>query len=110
MENAWKIAGDGLVGSVNDLAAFGRGVLSLSAEIKALLWRPQVLKDGTTISYGLGWKLYSSGVGHSGDAVGYSTHLRVWPEQRFVIALATNLSQVALSPLADQLAALWSAT
>ena len=102
VDNSYKWAGGGFLSTVEDMVRFGQAHLDGSAADEATIqeWiRPQKTTDGESTNYGIGWQ---SGVddagrawfGHSGGSVGGITQLIVYPEQRIVVAMLTNLSPV----------------
>lgn len=105
VDNSYKWAGGGFLSTPEDMVRFGlahlrslegRGILR--PETVRLLWTPQRRSDGAGTGYGIGW---SSGttpegrrwVGHGGGSIGGTSYLLVLPEQKVVVAMATNFSR-----------------
>ncbi len=71
----------------------------LSRKTIAMLWKPQTTNDGKKTRYGMGWhdgtdKHGRYWVGHSGGSVGGTTKFTVYPKQKVVVAIISNLSDV----------------
>lgn len=98
VDNSYKWAGGGLLSTAEDLARFGRNLLSgevLQRATAETLWTSQTLRDGTATGYGIGWSIRRDGagrriVGHTGGAMGGTSNLIIYPEQRLVLALLIN--------------------
>lgn len=91
-----------LIGSMPDLAAWGRHLLSLP--ITDERWKPHSFITETRpfpefgpLSYGLGWRLDTvcgeKRVWHSGQCSGYTTLLSLYPERQTGLAAATNRTE-----------------
>ena len=68
--------------------------------------------DGKPTSYGLGWALEKdaagrSWFGHGGGSVGGTAFLLVYPEQKIVLAILTNIGGANLRQLPQDLAQLF---
>lgn len=102
VDNSVKWAGGGFLSSAVDLLRFGAAHFSagiLRAETLALLQRPQRLADGESTDYGLGWRTWLSPegrrvVGHGGGSMGGSTAFVMLPDERVVVAVIANMSDV----------------
>lgn len=105
ISNKW--AGGGYISTPTDLVKMGNALLYdrfLAAETKAILWKPQVLDDGTmnTQNYAIGWRVDSSKrvlkdrevriVHHGGSILGSITFLILFPEYNMSIAMMVNRS------------------
>lgn len=60
-----------------------------------MLWTSQKLKDGSPTGYGIGWSTRQDAagrrvVGHTGGAMGGTSNLVIYPDQRLVLALIVN--------------------
>jgi CubicO group peptidase (beta-lactamase class C family) len=93
-----RFAGGGTRASVGDMLAFGGALLDgrlLSPQSWALMQQPLRTRDGRRTDYGLGVASYTHRgyrvVGHLGAQPETSTLLLLVPEERVVIALASNL-------------------
>lgn len=117
MDSSYKVSAGGLVATAEDLARFAiavqNGVL-IKPETFALMSQDQKTRDGGTTGYGYGW--YVDGrparepegsVWHGGVQQGFTADLWILPEQRFSLAILTNLEGGAilgLATLANQVA------
>ncbi len=98
VDNSYKWAGGGFLSTTEDLVRFGEGLLEgklLADSTRALLWTPQLMKNGTRSEYGIGWfvgkdKQGRTRVSHSGGSVGGTAYLVIYPEQHVVVALLCN--------------------
>lgn len=98
VDNSYKWAGGGFLSTAEDLARMGRNLLEgrvLERETVELLWKPQTLRDGTSTGYGIGWGSTTDDqgrrrVGHTGGAMGGTSNLIIYPEERLVLALIVN--------------------
>jgi CubicO group peptidase (beta-lactamase class C family) len=104
---SYKWAGGGFLSTAEDLVRFGSALLKpgfLKQETLVLIFSPQKTKAGemTRIKYGLGWEIHDAGdpdpgnhgtmrrFEHGGGAVGSSSVLIVYPDQKVVIAWLQN--------------------
>lgn len=98
VDNSYKWAGGGFLSTAEDLARLGRNLLDgkvLRPETRDLLWTSQKLKDGSETGYGIGWRTTRDAagrrrVGHTGGAMGGTSNLVIYPDQRLVLALIVN--------------------
>lgn len=99
VDNSYKWAGGGFLSTAEDLTRLGRNLLDARGGLKRetidLLWTPQKLKDGTSTDYGIGWgsALDSLGrrrIGHTGGAMGSTSYLLIYPDQKLVLAIIMN--------------------
>ncbi len=114
VNNSNKWAGGGLVSTPMDLVRMSNRLLvgeHLNQETLNVLFTPQKLNDGTTNhqNYALGWR-YSfdeernlSYVHHGGRAVGSTSFLVLFPEQKMAISILTNASLVESTQFWDML-------
>lgn len=83
------------------------GTRILKEESYRLLWQPSVRLSEKS-SMGLGWVLSEyrgfSTVSHSGDDPGYSCDLKLFPEKKIGIILASNYTSVPISSILDGVA------
>ncbi len=100
VDNSYKWAGGGFVGTSVDLCKFGQ------AHMKAGFLRQSTLKewmtsqktsDGRETNYGIGWRTFKrpSGktfYGHSGGSVGGITYFLIHKESQTVLAITANVS------------------
>jgi serine beta-lactamase-like protein LACTB len=107
VDNSYKWAGGGFLSTAEDLARLGRNLLDgrvLRRETTELLWTSQVLKDGKPTGYGIGWgtttdSLGHRRVGHTGGAMGGTSSLIIYPDDRLVLALLVNSDQTFIGAL-----------
>lgn len=111
VNNEFKVAGGGFISTSEDLLKFGNEIIKpkiISNESLQELLKSQVLDSGEMIYYGLGFgigktKNSTPKYSHSGGGVGASTLLLIYPKEKVVISILTNLSQVPIFDLGDQL-------
>ncbi len=101
VDNSYKWAGGGFVGTTEDLIRFGAAYLGSeyqSQETHEELMTPLTLQNGESTNYGMGWRTWSheneKWIGHSGGSVGGSTMFLINKEHRMVIAYTINRSSV----------------
>ena len=103
VDNSYKWAGGGFIGTAEDLIEFGKDIFwsdYLQPETVELLTTSLKLDSGEKTNYGIGWQI-RKGVdgrryyGHSGGSVGGTTQFVVFPEQKLVLAVVANLSGVS---------------
>ena len=112
VDNSYKWAGGGFVSTSEDIARFGDALLGnpvLSNETIQLLTSPQNLNDGSLTTYGMGFGVAKdhygkSFFGHSGGSVGGTSDLVIYPEEKIVVAVLTNLSDANISLIAKEVA------
>jgi serine beta-lactamase-like protein LACTB, mitochondrial len=112
VNNSYKWAGGGFISTSNDIATFGNSLLGsgfLKAETIKLFTTPQTLNDGKTTTYGIGFAVgkdskQNSWFGHSGGSVGGTTDMVIYPEQKTVVVILTNLSDARLGAISRQIA------
>ncbi len=99
VDNSYKWAGGGYLSTPEDLVKFANAHLEpgfLEAETLALLQTPQLKTDGERTNYGMGWRTNEVNghrtVGHGGGSIGGNAALVLFPEERVVVALTTNIS------------------
>jgi CubicO group peptidase (beta-lactamase class C family) len=82
-----------------------------SEHTRNILFTPVVPKDGSKKDYGLGWVIRRENghlmVSHSGGAVGASSQLVVFPEQKVVVVILTNLQDIRLYDAAKAIGLAW---
>ncbi len=100
VDNSYKWASGGVVGTSNDLVRFGLAQLAenfISDTTRKMFWTEQTTNSGETTGYGLGWRIItdetgSLWIGHTGGSVGGTTSFWILPEHELVIAAISNLS------------------
>jgi CubicO group peptidase (beta-lactamase class C family) len=113
---SYKWAAGGFLSTVEDLVRFGSALLKpgfLKQDTLALIFTPQTTINGekTRAKYGLGWEIHDSGdpdpgghgavrrFEHTGGAVGSSSALIIYPDQKLVIAWLQNSDDFADWPM-----------
>jgi len=106
-------AAGALVSNIGDLSKWGRSLDTteiLSAESKALMWRPQVLTDGKPTGYGFGWFVDivegHNVNGHGGSTSGFSASIQRFPDDDLTVILLTNTDEMIATTLARRVAML----
>jgi serine beta-lactamase-like protein LACTB, mitochondrial len=110
--NKW--AGGGFLSTPSDLVCFGFAMLDaelLKRETVDLLWTPLLLESGESTRYGLGWlsnvldgrKMVAS----PGSSIGGMTSFIIFPEQRVVLSVMSNVTKAEVAPLGQGLARLF---
>jgi CubicO group peptidase (beta-lactamase class C family) len=115
VNNEFKVAGGGFLSTSEDLIRFGNEIIFpkiVSKETLQELLKPQVLESGEMVYYGVGFSIDKTKnktprFSHSGSGIGASTLLLIYPEERIVISILTNLSQVPIFDLGDELEAIF---
>jgi serine beta-lactamase-like protein LACTB len=100
VDNSYKWAGGGFLSSAEDLVRFGSALLQpgfLKRDSLQLLFTPQKTKDGQETKYGMGWFIGKSTSGqkileHSGESVGGTSELILYPDAHMVVAMVTNFA------------------
>ncbi len=111
VDNSYKWAGGGFVGTTEDLIRFGVAYLDYEYQPERVhtdLMTPLTLTNGESTNYGMGWSNLSHNgnrwVGHSGGSVGGSTMFLINKEHNLVIAYTINRSSVGFDDLHWKLA------
>lgn len=102
VDNSYKWAGGGFISTSQDIARFAYAHLKAGylQQTTIDLWiKPQIINDGQSIHYGLGWR---SGVaegignwyGHSGGSVGGISQMIIYPKEEVIVVMLTNSSNV----------------
>jgi serine beta-lactamase-like protein LACTB, mitochondrial len=94
----------GFLSTASELARFGSGILRssyLSDAMRATMFTPQKLADGSATNVGLAWRVATDSAGrqflhHGGEAMGGRAFLLVYPEERVVVAILANQSNVPI--------------
>lgn len=121
-DDSCVLAGGGFLSTPSDLVRFGFGMLEgglLSPETVRMMWTPQRLASGPSTGYGMGWfvravRLRADApavpmLGHGGSSTGAKTSMMVFPDQRMVVAVTTNVSRADVASLAARLAVVFHA-
>ena len=111
VDNSYKWAGGGFISTTLDLLKFGEAHMApgyLSAPTLELLTTPQILTNGDTTSYGIGWFVgYEKGkkrISHGGGSIGGITDFVVYPEDELVIAVLSNSSNTRYGNVVGRIA------
>ena len=111
VDNSYKWAGGGFLSTAEDLIRFGFGYLDakiLKPETIEILQTTQQTWEGEQTGYGMGWVLETDSAGryrtgHGGGSVGGTTKFWVYPEERLVIAMISNLSNMRVGEVPTQI-------
>lgn len=103
VDNSYKWAGGGFIGTAEDLIAFGEAIFwddFLAPETVELLTTSLKLESGEKTNYGIGWNIGVDDAGrqyfgHSGGSIGGSTRFTVFPDQKVIVAMIANKSGVS---------------
>lgn len=111
VNNEHKVAGGGFLSTSEDLIRFGNEIIT-----PTIIWRysrnelikPQLLDTGESTNYGIGFVIGKTKTGtpkysHSGGGIGASTLLLIFPEEKTVISILTNLSQAPINEIGNEL-------
>ncbi len=117
VDNSNKWAGGGYLSTASDLVRYGSAYLSpgfLKPETVHLMWTSQRTSAGEETGYGIGWFTRTVDgrrqVWHTGGAVGGSTILLIWPDEKVVVSILTNLESARPIQPARDVAALFAAS
>lgn len=105
------VLGDGgIYSSVEDLFKWDQALYTdklVSFETLEQAFTPAILKDGTKLDYGFGWRTDEyrgfKRVHHTGQTCGFTTIIQRYPEQKFSIIILTNRNEPMLMELANRL-------
>ncbi len=115
VSNEHKAAGGGFIATSEDLIHFGNEIIDpkiITKESLIELVTAQKTKDGASTNYGIGFAIRKSSrntpsFSHSGGGAGATTLLLIYPEEKVVIAIVTNLSQVPIRSFGKKLETLF---
>jgi CubicO group peptidase (beta-lactamase class C family) len=115
VDNSYKWAGGGFISSAEDIEKFGNALLGesfLKKETIQYFIKPQKLNDGSFTNYGMGFfsgkdHRQKSYFGHSGGSVGGTTDMVIYPNEKVVVVVLTNLSGANLGATARYIANLY---
>ncbi len=111
VDNSYKWASGGFIGSVDDLVRFGLAQLQdtpVNDTVQRTFWVEQTTSAGEKTGYGLGWIIRTDEngqrwIGHGGGSVGGTTQFWIVPEHGLVIAMISNLSDFKFGKVASAL-------
>ncbi len=114
VDNSYKWAGGGFISTTTDLIKFGEAHMSpgfLSAATLTEFTTSQVLNNGDSTGYGVGWSRLKhdglKGYGHTGGSVGGITAFRIYPEKKLILVLLSNSSDTQYGKLGDRIVKLF---
>jgi len=115
VDNSYKWAGGGFIGSAEDLIIFGNAHLGagfLTKESLDALQNSQKLVNGEATNYGMGWasRVDKKGryrVGHSGGSVGGITQFVTYPKEKVVVAMVSNCSPLRYNGIEGEIGTLF---
>lgn len=107
VDNSYKWAGGGFLSTTEDMLKFGNAHLKndfLKKETMDVFLKNQKTNDGKLVNYGIGWRIGKDKkerdwFGHSGGSVGGTTYLIIYPKEKLVVAVTTNMSSVRFDNL-----------
>lgn len=111
VDNSYKWASGGYLSTTNDLVRFGLAHFNndhLSQQTISKLWTEQKTNSGQGTEYGMGWRIVNDAegnlwIGHGGGSIGGTSQLWLFPEQKVVIAVTSNLTQLNYHDLLPKL-------
>lgn len=110
VDNSYKWASGGFISTTTDLIKFGEAHLKpgfLSAKTLNKLTTSQVLNNGDSTGYGIGWVCLKEnqlqGFGHSGGSVGGITQFKIYPDEKLIIVLLSNSSNTNYGNVVDRI-------
>ncbi len=103
VDNSYKWAGGGFIGTAEDLITFGERIFwsdFLQPETVDVLTQSLELDSGDKTNYGIGWQIGTDDenrryFGHSGGSVGGTTQFVVFPDQKVIVAVIANMGGVS---------------
>ncbi|MEP1094264.1 MAG: serine hydrolase domain-containing protein [Cyclobacteriaceae bacterium] len=115
VDNSYKWAGGGFVGSAEDLIIFGNAHLTagfLAQESLDALQKSQKLANGESTNYGMGWASRTDDkgryrVGHSGGSVGGITQFVTYPKEKVIVAMVSNCSPLRYDGIEGEIGTLF---
>jgi CubicO group peptidase (beta-lactamase class C family) len=105
------VLGDGgIYSSLRDLFRWDQALYSerlVSAQTLVRAFTPGLLTDGTSTSYGHGWRLDTyrghRRMHHTGGTCGFATLIQRYPDDRFTVIVLTNRNEPSLMGIGDKL-------
>lgn len=99
-DNSSRWAAAGFLSTAEDLTRFGSALLTdgfLKPETRTVMFTSQHTNDGKETGVGLAWRIGTDEKGrrilhHGGDSLGGRAFILMYPEQRVVVAMLSNLS------------------
>lgn len=95
---SWKLGGGGFLSSTEDMAKFAAGLVNrklVSEKTEAMMWQPQMLKNGEATNYGLGFSFGKTQgghawIGHSGSQEKTRTMIMLVPKTKTAVVVLSN--------------------
>ena len=117
-DNSNKFPSGGYITTPEDLVTFGTAHLQpgfLKADTLRQLFTSQKTADGKETGYGMNWDIGADHDGvptirHTGSSVGGNSILLMYPRQKLVLAIQTNLTDSRLERLPETIGSLFLAT
>lgn len=102
---SFKWAGAGLLATAADVATYGATLLQakfLKPSTRDEIFRSLKTFSGEDTGYGLGWYIARDAKGrrmyhHGGGGLGISSYVRLYPQEDFVLAILSNLTNAPVS-------------
>jgi len=112
---AFSVKADGgIISTLADMVKWDTALRDhrlVSRKTYNLMWKPGVLNDGRTRSYGMGWFLSVQGggdyMGHGGNDAGYSCGISRFPRHDLTVILFCNLYPVGGEVMTKRIAELF---
>jgi CubicO group peptidase (beta-lactamase class C family) len=105
-----RFAGGGLRSTVVDLLKYARGIIDgklLQDATRRQMFTSMTLRNRLLTGYGMGWRVEPCNghfsIDHGGSQPETRTHLLIFPEEKFALAVACNLEDVNLQPYVRRL-------
>ena len=116
-DNSNKFPSGGYLTTPEDLVTFGNAHLQpgfLKADTLRQLFTSQKTADGKETGYGMNWHIDADHDGlptirHTGSSVGGNSILLIYPQQKLVLAIQTNLTDSHLDALPETIGSLFLA-
>ena len=117
-DNSNKFPSGGYITTPDDLVTFGNAHLQpgfLKADTLRQLFTSQKTADGKETGYGMNWHIDAdhngvSTIRHTGSSVGGNSIILMYPKQKAVLAIQTNLTDSRLGELPETIGSLFLAT
>ena len=117
-DNSNKFPSGGYITTPEDLVTFGNAHLQpgfLKADTLRQLFTSQKTADGKETGYGMNWHIDTdrngvSTIRHTGSSVGGNSIVLMYPGQKVVLAIQTNLTDSRLGELPETVGSLFLAT
>lgn len=117
-DNSNKFPSGGYITTPDDLVTFGNAHLQpgfLKADTLRQLFTSQKTTDGKATGYGMNWHIDADHDGvltlrHTGSSVGGNAIILIYPRQKLVLAIQTNLTDSRLGELPETVGSLFLKT